>query len=180
MNTNLTLGSSDLALLLDGPFRNNSSFVLSARKSYLQFLFKALQLPFLPEYNDIQFKYLNRLSDQSELTVIGLGAIDNFSLNKEANDGLSDIETLNRNQYILDNIPVNDQWNYTIGSRYRYFMPKGGFHTLVLSRNHLNNTAIKFDDNIENIENLVLDYSSEEIEKINLGTSIQLKNGAGI
>ena len=164
LNTNLTLGSSDLALLLDGPLGNNSSFVLSARKSYLQFLFKALQLPFLPEYNDIQFKYLNRLSDQSELTVIGLGAIDNFSLNKEANDGLSDIETLNRNQYILDNIPVNDQWNYTIGSRYRYFMPKGGFHTLVLSRNHLNNTAIKFDDNIENIENLVLDYSSEEIE----------------
>ena len=164
LNTNLTLGSSDLALLLDGPLGNNSSFVLSARKSYLQFLFKALQLPFLPEYNDIQFKYLNRLSDQSELTVIGLGAIDNFSLNKEANEGLSDIETLNRNQYILDNIPVNDQWNYTIGSRYRYFMPKGGFHTLVLSRNHLNNTAIKFDDNIENIENLVLDYSSEEIE----------------
>ena len=164
LNTNLTLGSSDLALLLDGPLGNNSSFVLSARKSYLQFLFKALQLPFLPEYNDIQFKYLNRLSDKSELTVIGLGAIDNFSLNKEANDGLSDIETLNRNQYILDNIPVNDQWNYTIGSRYRYFMPKGGFHTLVLSRNHLNNTAIKFDDNIENIENLVLDYSSEEIE----------------
>lgn len=164
LNTNLTLGSSDLALLLDGPLGNNSSFVLSARKSYLQFLFKALQLPFLPEYNDIQFKYLNRLSDQSELTVIGLGAIDNFSLNKEANDGLSDIETLNRNQYILDNIPVNDQWNYTLGSRYRYFMPKGGFHTLVLSRNHLNNTAIKFDDNIENIENLVLDYSSEEIE----------------
>ena len=164
LNTNLTLGSSDLALLLDGPLGNNSSFVLSARKSYLQFLFKALQLPFLPEYNDIQFKYLNRLSDQSELTVIGLGAIDNFSLNKEANDGLSDIETLNRNQYILDNIPVNDQWNYTIGTRYRYFIPKGGFHTLVLSRNHLNNTAIKFDDNIEKIENLVLDYSSEEIE----------------
>ena len=164
LNTNLTLGSSDLALLLDGPLGNNSSFVLSARKSYLQFLFKALQLPFLPEYNDIQFKYLNRLSDQSELTVIGLGAIDNFSLNKEANEGLSDIETLNRNQYILDNIPVNDQWNYTIGTRYRYFMPKGGFHTLVLSRNHLNNTAIKFDDNIEKIENLVLDYSSEEIE----------------
>ena len=164
LNMNFTLGSSDVALLFDGPLSSKSSFVFSARKSYLQFLFKALQLPFLPEYNDMQFKYLNRLSDQSELTIIGLGAIDNFSLNKEANDGVNDLETLNRNQYILDNIPVNDQWNYTIGTRYRYFIPKGGFHTLVISRNHLNNTAVKYDDNIENIENLILDYSSEEIE----------------
>ena len=164
LNMNFTLGSSDLALLFDGPLTSKSSFVLSARKSYLQFLFKALQLPFLPEYNDMQFKYLNRLSDQSELTIIGLGAIDNFSLNREANEGVDDTETLNRNQYILDNIPVNDQWNYTIGTRYRYFMPTGGFHTLVLSRNHLNNTAVKYDDNIDNIENLILDYSSEEIE----------------
>ena len=164
LNMNFTLGSSDVALLFDGPLSSKSSFVFSARKSYLQFLFKALQLPFLPEYNDMQFKYLNRLSDQSELTIIGLGAIDNFSLNKEANDGVNDLETLNRNQYILDNIPVNDQWNYTIGTRYRYFIPKGGFHTLVISRNHLNNTAVKYDDNIDNIENLILDYSSEEIE----------------
>ena len=119
LNMNFTLGSSDLALLFDGPLSPKSSFVLSARKSYLQFLFKALQLPFLPEYNDIQFKYLNRLSDQSELTIIGLGAIDNFSLNMQANEGVDDLETLNRNQYILDNIPVNDQWNYTIGTRYR-------------------------------------------------------------
>jgi len=164
LNMNFTVGSSDLAVLFDGPLGPKSSFVLSTRRSYLQFLFKALQLPFLPEYNDIQFKYLNRLSDQSELTIIGLGAIDNFALNREANEGVDDLATLARNQYILDNIPVNDQWNYTIGSRYRYFMPTGGFHTVVLSRNHLFNTAVKYDDNIEVLDNLILDYSSEEIE----------------
>ena len=164
LNMNFTVGSSDLAVLFDGPLGPKSSFVLSTRRSYLQFLFKALQLPFLPEYNDIQFKYLNRLSDQSELTIIGLGAIDNFALNREANEGVDDLATLARNQYILDNIPVNDQWNYTIGSRYRYFMPQGGFHTVVLSRNHLFNTAVKYDDNIEVLDNLILDYSSEEIE----------------
>ena len=77
----------------------------------MQFLFKALQLPFLPEYNDIQFKYLNKLSDKSELTIIGLGAIDDFSLNKQANDGVEDITTIERNQYILDYIPIQKQWN---------------------------------------------------------------------
>ena len=159
-NTSLTLGSSDLALLIDGPISKNSGFILSARRSYLQFLFKALQLPFLPEYNDIQFKYLNKLSDKSELTIIGLGAIDDFSLNKQANDGVEDITTIERNQYILDYIPIQKQWNYTLGANYKYFSDKG-FHTVVLSRNHLNNNAEKNDLETNEIE---LDYLSEEIE----------------
>jgi len=159
-NTSLTLGSSDLALLIDGPISKNSGFILSARRSYLQFLFKALQLPFLPEYNDIQFKYLNKLSDKSELTIIGLGAIDDFSLNKQANDGVEDIATIERNQYILDYIPIQKQWNYTLGANYKYFSDKG-FHTVVLSRNHLNNNAVKNDLETNEIE---LDYLSEEIE----------------
>ena len=162
-NTSFTVGSSDLALLVDAPIGKNSGIILSARKSYLQFLFKALQLPFLPEYNDIQFKYLNKLSDKSELVIIGLGAIDDFSLNQGANDGVSDLETIERNQYILDYIPVQKQWNYTIGAHYKYFSEKG-FHSVVISRNHLNNNAVKYSDNIELDENLVLDYLSEEIE----------------
>ena len=163
LNTSLTLGSSDLALLIDAPISKNSGLIFSARKSYLQFLFKALQLPFLPEYNDIQFKYVNKLSDKSELTIIGLGAIDDFSINREANEGVEDLATIERNQYILDYIPVQKQWNYTIGANYRYFSDKG-FHTFVLSRNHLNNNAEKYSDNIEIPENLILDYLSEEVE----------------
>ena len=162
-NTSLTLGSSDLALLIDAPISKNSGIIFSTRRSYLQFLFKALQLPFLPEYNDIQFKYINKLNDKSELTIIGLGAIDDFSLNQEANDGVEDLATIERNQYILDYIPVQKQWNYTIGANYKYFSNKG-FHTFVLSRNHLNNNAVKYSDNIEIEENIILDYLSEEIE----------------
>ena len=163
INTNLTLGSSDLGLLIDAPISKNSGIIFSARKSYLQFLFKALKLPFLPEYNDVQFRYTNRINDKSELTIIGLGAIDDFSLNMEANDGVEDLETIERNQYILDYIPVQKQWNYTIGGNYKYFSEKG-FHTIVLSRNHLNNNAVKYADNIETENNLILDYMSEEIE----------------
>jgi len=189
LNTSLTLGSSDLALLIDAPISKNSGILFSARKSYLQFLFKALQLPFLPEYNDIQFKYINKLSDKSELTIIGLGAIDDFSINQEANDGVEDLETIERNQYILDYIPVQKQWNYTIGANYKYFS-EHGFHTFVVSRNHLNNNAVKYSDNIEVDENLILDYLSEEIEnkfryeytfgnkraEINLGVGVESSN----
>ena len=74
----------------------------------------------------------------------------------EANDGVEDLETIERNQDILDYIPVQKQWNYTIGGNYKYFSEKG-FHTIVLSRNHLNNNAVKYADNIE-IENNLIDW----------------------
>ncbi|MDH3322712.1 MAG: TonB-dependent receptor, partial [Flavobacteriaceae bacterium] len=50
------LGSSDVGLTLDGPMGEHSTFILSARRSYLQYLFQALNLPFLPTYNDFQYK----------------------------------------------------------------------------------------------------------------------------
>jgi hypothetical protein len=51
------VGSSDAGLTLNTPISKKSTLLFSARRSYLQFLFKALKLPFLPTYNDLQFKY---------------------------------------------------------------------------------------------------------------------------
>ncbi len=157
------LGSSDVGLTLDGPTGKNSSFILSARRSYLQFLFEALKLPFLPTYNDFQYKHSFNFNDKNQLTIIGLGAIDNFELNKSVNDGISDSEEIAKNEYFLNNLPINEQWNYTIGANWKHFS-KNSFQTIVLSRSHLNNSATKYQNNIELVENLLLNYNSEEIE----------------
>ncbi|HPV55742.1 MAG TPA: TonB-dependent receptor, partial [Tenuifilaceae bacterium] len=118
------IGASDLALTLDGPISNNTSFIFSARRSYLQFLFNALGLPFLPTYNDFQFKTKTKFDSKNELTIIGLGAIDDFELNT----GLKNPDESQR--YILGYLPVNTQWNYTIGASYKHFK-KNGFETYV-------------------------------------------------
>ncbi|MGB5323017.1 TonB-dependent receptor [Lutimonas sp.] len=157
------LGSSDVGLTLNGPTGKNSSFILSARRSYLQFLFQALKLPFLPTYNDFQYKHFFEFGDKDQLTIVGLGAIDNFELNTEVNDGETDQETIERNNYILGNLPVNEQWNYTIGANWKHFS-KNSFQNVVISRNYLNNSAIKYKNNIEDPDNLLYDYNSEEIE----------------
>ncbi len=157
------LGSSDIGLTLNGPTGKNSSFILSARRSYLQFLFQALKLPFLPTYNDFQYKHFFEFGDKDQLTIVGLGAIDNFELNTDVNDGETDQETIDRNNYILGNLPVNDQWNYTIGANWKHFS-KNSFQNVVISRNHLNNSAIKYKNNIEDPDELLLNYNSEEIE----------------
>jgi hypothetical protein len=150
------VGASDLALTLDGPLSDKTSFIFSARRSYLQFLFSAIGLPFLPTYNDFQFKTRTRFNQRSELTVIGIGAIDQFSLNTGIENPTPD------QRYILNYVPVNTQWNYTNGLVYKHYRDNG-FDTWVLSRNMLNNRQIKYRDNDESDLKL-LDYTSQESE----------------
>lgn len=57
---NMVVGTSDLGLTLEGPTGENSSLIMSMRRSYLQLLFEAIGLPFLPIYNDYQFKWPSR------------------------------------------------------------------------------------------------------------------------
>ena len=170
------LGSSDAGITLDGPMGDKSSFILSARRSYLQYLFKLIKLPFLPTYNDFQYKQSIELNDKNKITIIGLGAIDDFEINSEANDGVTDQETIDRNNYILGNIPVNSQWNYTVGVNWKHFSDNSN-QTYVLSRNHLNNSATKYFNNDEQPTNLLLDYSSEEIETKFRFENTSWKNG---
>ncbi|MBN2524338.1 MAG: TonB-dependent receptor [Bacteroidales bacterium] len=150
-----SVGASDLALTLDGPISDNTTFILSARRSYLQFLFTLLELPFLPTYNDFQFKMKTRINKKNEISFIGLGAIDNFQLNLDAN------ETADQ-RYILSYIPVNEQWNYTVGLVYKHYR-QHGYDTWVVSRNYLNNISYKYLDNDETLGK-TFDYSSSEIE----------------
>ena len=51
--TTATLGSSDIGLTLDGPIGKKTTFIVSARRSYLGWLFKLLELPFLPNFEFI-------------------------------------------------------------------------------------------------------------------------------
>ena len=154
-----TLGASEAGISLQGPLgkKKRSTFIFSARQSYLQLLFKAIGLPFLPTYNDVQFKNVVKINDKNDLTIIGLGAYDVNRLNLDRND-------TEEQRYVLGYLPENIQWNYTIGAKYRRYLPKG-YMILVASRNHLNNRAFKYQNNDDSTEdNLILDYRSEEIE----------------
>lgn len=161
--TNFALGSSDAALTMDGPIGKKVDFILSARRSYLQFLFAALQLPILPAYNDFQYKVNVKLNKRNKLTFIGLGAIDVFKLNQKVNDSVTDSSKLEYNNYVLNNLPIQNQWNYTVGVNWLH-SSKNSFQNIVLSRNMLNNSAYRYKNLIETPENLLLDYKSFEAE----------------
>lgn len=166
-----SIGASEVSATIDGPVGEKTTYIFSARRSYLQLLFNALELPFLPTFNDIQFKVRTKINRKNEITFIGLGAIDQFDLNL-------DIENPDeQQQYILTSIPENEQWSYTAGAVFKHFH-EDGYVTLVASRSHLNNSAIKYlDNNYSSETNKTLEYSSEEIEnKFRIENTKRIKN----
>ncbi len=156
LNYKATVGASDLALTTEGPLSDNTTMILSARRSYLQFLFNFIGLPFLPTYNDLQFKTKTKIDQKNELIFLGIGAIDQFELNTELENPTDD------QRYQLNNLPINEQYTYTVGGVYKHY-GKNGFDRLVLSRNVLNNRAYKYEDNNEDNEKL-FDLKSIEAE----------------
>ena len=157
MHVKASVGASDAALTIEGALSEKSSFIASARQSYLQWLFKAIKLPFLPTYNDFQLKYKHRFNAHNELTILGIGAIDDMSLNTKLQSTGSEVQ-----RYILSYLPRYKQWNYTIGAVYKHY---GAEHTdsWVLSRNMLRNSSVKHQSNDPTLPKLS-EYQSDETE----------------
>ncbi len=143
---NIRLGASETAATLEGPLSKDGKWthLSSIRRSYLQLLFKAIDLPFLPDYWDFQYKITGKLSPKTTFTALGLGAIDNFGFRTPRN-------STPENTYILRSLSSIKQWNNTTGFSLRHLLPKG-YWNLALSANRLDNNIDKFYDNDEGNE----------------------------
>ncbi|MCH8902687.1 MAG: TonB-dependent receptor [Bacteroidetes bacterium] len=155
-----TLGASDFGIVLQGPTSKKSSLIISARRSYLKALFKAIGLPYLPVYNDVQFKQKFRINKKNELIIIGLGGSDIIDLNLEQN-------STPLQKYILGYIPEYDLKNYTIGAVYKQFRHrsyhKSAIRSLSLSKSFKDYREFKFKDNDKSLmSNLMYDYQARE------------------
>jgi len=136
---NIRLSATELAATFDGPINKKTTFIASARRSYLQFLFKALDLPIRPNYWDFQFKSTTKIDNKTTLSFLGIGAIDEFSFAAPKN---ATPEKL----YVINSSPLINQWSYTIGATLQRLINKG-YWNLSLSRNTLDNEADKYEDN---------------------------------
>ncbi|HEY3404132.1 MAG TPA: TonB-dependent receptor [Ohtaekwangia sp.] len=158
------VGATDLGVTFEGPVTPKSTLVLSARRSYLKFLFNIFNLPFLPVYNDLQFKYKYKINEKNQITLMGIAAVDDFELNFDAPEKAETDAEREEAEYILNILPVSTQWNYTTGFRYDHFREHGAT-TLVISTNTLNNQSIKYQNNDDSSpDNLIQDYNSRETE----------------
>lgn len=162
-----TLGASEVSLASNGHIGKKTSYLVSVRQSYLQFLFDLLGLPFLPTFTDAQFKLKTRIDARNEVTLLGLGGIDNMKLNTSLTD--------EKSQYLLSYLPKIQQETFTLGAVYRHY---AGAHlqTVTVSHSYLNNRNTKYRNNDETLEdNLTL-----KIRSIEQSTRLRIENTSNI
>ncbi len=154
---NVRLSATEVAYSADGPITNKISFLASARRSYLQLLFKALQIPIQPSYWDFQYKINYKINNKLTFYTLAIGAIDNFSF-------ITPDNLTAENVYTIRSTPLINQWSYTNGYGLKKLV-KNGFWNITFSRNMLNNQLDKYTDNQNPSEiNRTLKIRSTEAE----------------
>jgi outer membrane receptor for ferrienterochelin and colicin len=153
---NARVSFTETALTLEGPLSKNTTFLASARKSYLSFLFKLIDLPIRPDFEDFQYKVTHKFNGKTKLTAIGLGAIDRFSFAPTKKSTLE-------NTYVLRSTPYINQWNYTVGFNLNHQI-ENGYLNFTLSRNVFDNSLDKFEDERQEESKRSLKVQSQESE----------------
>ncbi|MCE7995615.1 MAG: TonB-dependent receptor [Roseivirga sp.] len=163
LKKNIRIGSSETALTFEGPLfkkdqeSSNTSFIVSARRSYLQLIFELIGLPILPDYWDYQYKITHKFDDYNELIITGLGSVDDFRVNE-----LDEFDA--ERQATQDQVPIIKQKSNTIGASWKSRFKDGtGFTRLSLSNNILSNDFRRFTDNL-NQTGLFFRNESTEME----------------
>jgi hypothetical protein len=169
---NVRLSATELAATFDGPLSKNkkTTFLASARRSYLQLLFTAIDLPIRPSYWDFQTKITHQINKKTTLSFIGLGAIDDFrfaAIKKASPEKL----------YILNSNPFIAQWTYTAGISLKRLVNKG-YVNIALSRNSFDNNINQFEDNTTQLlSQKTLTYKSRESEnKLRIDVNKNIKD----
>ena len=162
-SVNFRVGASEAGATFNGPIfkgkkeRSNTTLMISARRSYLQFVFELIGLPIRPNYWDYQWKLNHKIDEQNSFTFIGLGSIDDFSVVSPEN---FDPEQ----QGLIESTSIIDQQTITIGLTWKHKLKSGnGQINTTLSTNRLKNIFSRYKDN-ENKTGILFQNDSQEYE----------------
>jgi hypothetical protein len=168
-----TISATQFGLNIEGPIAGKGNYIFSARRSYLDFIFKAAGFNFIPEYYDALAKITYNFDSKNKLSYLFIGAFDNVNFNNNTA----------KNRYNNSRILGSDQTSYIAGISFRHLFPKG-FFDLVLSRNFTDYNSSQKDtllnpiflnDSKEGENELKGDliYKTSPSEEINVGLSLK-------
>jgi hypothetical protein len=110
-----TISATQFGINVEGPVGAKGSFLASARKSYLDLIFRAAGLPFIPVYTDYNFFAETSLSPHDRLSIVALAARDRIETSRDTAKQRNTVASL------LD----NDQNQYVVGTRLRHLIDQG-------------------------------------------------------
>lgn len=135
-----TISASQFGLNLEGPATDASSWIISARRSYLDFIFRAAGFAFAPEYWDLFAKGDYRISTRDQLEILAIAALDNVKLFNETSQKRFD------NSRIL----VSDQNQFVTGITWHHLMDES-LSTVTVGRSYVEYAFAQRDTNLSNI-----------------------------
>ncbi|MEX2117906.1 MAG: TonB-dependent receptor, partial [Bacteroidota bacterium] len=110
-----TISASQFGLNLEGPLDGKGSYMVSARRSYLDFIFKAAGFGFVPEYWDFFGKAAYRLGPNDRLNVIAIAALDNVKFFNDSDE----------KRYDNSRVLGSDQNQFVGGISWQHLFPSG-------------------------------------------------------
>lgn len=115
---------------LEGPLptKNKGSWIVSARRSYLDLVFNAAGFSFVPEYTDFQARLHYHVNNNNFLTFSSFGAIDKVRFNNSTEENRQD------NERIL----TNNQQSYSSSIGLKTLLSANSFSNISISRNFSN------------------------------------------
>lgn len=126
-----TISATQFGLNAEGPVDSRGSAIFSARRSYLDFIFRAAGFAFIPEYWDFFFRTNYKLGLKDEISVLAIGAIDKVKLFNETPE----------KRYDNSRILASSQDQVVGGVRWLHLF-KNGFFTLTTGQSY-----VEFDTN---------------------------------
>ncbi|MBZ0203131.1 MAG: TonB-dependent receptor [Ignavibacteria bacterium] len=157
----INLSGTGFGANFEGPIskKNRSSWLISARRSYLDLIFNAAGFSFVPEYTDFQAKADFKLNNRNFIEFNSFGALDKVRFNNDTE------ENKQNNLTILS----NNQNSYSAGILWKTLLNKNSFLVTSVARNYSNYNFSQRDSNFtevfrndskESDIQLKLDYSN--------------------
>lgn len=134
------LSATGFGLNLEGPLGSEGSFFFSARRSYLDLIFKAAGFGFIPEYWDFQTKFNYELDKKNTISFLTIGALNDVTINNDDED----------KRYSNSRVAVPNQKQYFSGISWRHLFASG-FATITLSQTHTNFLTFQNDSNLTEV-----------------------------
>ena len=168
-----TISASQFGLNVEGPLSEKSDFIFSARRSYLDLIFKAAGFGFVPEYYDVLSKFNFKIDNNNSLNFLYIGAFDNVRYFNETSE----------QRYDNSRILGSDQIQYFTGLTWRRIF-NSGFFDLTLGRNFTDFNTIQRDSLLVPIfQNKSLEaenslkgdivYKLSSVSELNLGFNLK-------
>ncbi len=155
LESKMTVSATQFGLNVEQPLADRGNFIFSARKSYLDLIFKAAGLPFVPVYTDFNIIGNYDLSPKDKLFFLGLSAINNVDRDQ------SSLENRVQNAALLD----NSLYQGISGINYRRLL-KSGYLDLTVGLNLYRYRLSQLDENEQ-------EYFSSDADEWEYSTKLQ-------